>query len=161
MKLSLIIFVCILTSCSLANLDSKRYRLYQLSDMDISLQNYYGNDLKRISPGVVCGNFKMKKNKVGCFQLLVDSRHGKVTKLIYDEFSEDTRIELFEFDPPVDYVFIEKIYDSKLETSDVLSEDEEVILETGQPSLRLVFFEKSAAVFYWKNGAFHKIWTAD
>ncbi|MBI5182124.1 MAG: hypothetical protein HZA06_04330 [Nitrospirae bacterium] len=114
----------------------------------------------RINPGLACGDFKMDNN-VGCFKLIVDTRHGKVEKLIYHDFASGEKLELYEFVPPVDYVLIEKIYDSKLATSDVLPEHEEVALEAGQPSLRLIFFGKSAVVFYWKNGAFHKIWTAD
>lgn len=160
MRVLLVICVCILSGCSLAYTDNTRYRLYQIYDMEESLQDYYANDLRRISPGLACGDFK-NENNVGCFKLLVDTRHGKVTKLIYHELSSGDKLELYEFVPPVDYVLIEKIYDSKLETSNALTEHEEVVLEAGQPSLRLVFFGKSAVVFYWKNGAFHKIWTAD
>lgn len=159
MRLLLVICACLLSCCSLQQ-DSTRYRLYQIYDMEESLQDHYTNDLRRINPGLACADFK-NENNVGCFKLLVDTMHGKVTKLIYHELSSGDKLELFEFVPPVDDVLIEKIYDSKLETSHALTEHEEVVLEAGQPSLRLVFFGKSAVVFYWKNGAFHKIWTAD
>ena len=128
--------------------------------MEDSLQDFYTNDLRKINPGLACGNFK-NDNNVGCFKLLVDTMNGKVVKLIYHELSNDNKYELFDFVPPVDDVLIEKIFESKLITSDVLTKHEEVVLEANQPSLRLVFFGKSAVVFYWKNGAFHKIWTAD
>jgi len=162
MRLILIICIFILNSCSLSHIDNSNsnYRLYQIYDMEDVLQDYYTNDLRRISPGLACGDFKMENN-VGCFKLLVDKRGGKVTKLIYHELSTGDKLELYEFDPPINYVLIEKIYESKLENSNALPEHEEVILDAGQPSLRLVFFGKSAVVFYWKNGTFHKIWTAD
>jgi len=160
MRILLIICVCILNSCSFYYTENGRYRVYQIYDMEDILQDYYTNDLKRINPGLACGDFKMENN-VGCFKLLVDKRQGKVTKLIYHELSTDGQLELYEFTPPANHVLIEKIYESKLKTSNALSEHEEVVLNTGQPSLRLIFFGKSAVVFYWKNGVFHKIWTTD
>lgn len=159
MKILIVICGCFLCSCSLQQ-DNSNERLYQIYDMEESLQDYYTNDLRRISPGLACGDFK-NNNDVGCFKLIVDTTHGKIMKLIYHELSSDRIFLLYEFIPPVDDVLIEKIYDSNLETSSALIEHEEVVLEPGQPSLRLVFFGKSSVVFYWKNGAFHKIWTSD
>lgn len=159
MRLLLVVCVYLLSSCSFKQ-ESARYRVYQIYDMEDSLQDYYTNDLRKINPGLACADFK-SDNNVGCFKLLVDTTHGKVTKLIFHELSNGDKFELFEFVPPVDDVLIEKIFDSKLETSKTLTEHEEVVLKAGQPSLRLVFFGKSAVVFYWKNGAFHKIWTDD
>lgn len=160
MKYILMILICILVSCSMTHIDNRHYRVYQITDMEDLLQDYYTNVLGRISPGLACGDFKME-NDVGCFKLLVDKTHGEVTKLIYHDLSSGEKHELYKFDPPANYVFIEKIIESKLATSDALPEHEEVTLQAGQPSLRLVFFGKSAVVFYWKNDAFHKIWTAD
>jgi hypothetical protein len=151
---------CILSGCALSNEGSTRYRLYQLHDMEESLQDHYANVLRKISPGLACGDFK-NTNTVGCFKLLLDTTHGKVVKLIYHDLPNGDKFELYEFTPPTNDVLIEKIYESKLTTSNALEEHEEVVLDSGQPSLRLIFFEKSAVVFYWKNAAFHKIWTAD
>ena len=148
-----IVSILLLQGCS-AN-----FRLYQIGDMDDFLIDYYTNDLKRISPGIVCDDFKMK-NSVGCFKLLVDNRNGKVATMVYDEFDGNLLV-LYRFDPPVNYVFVEKSYDRKIESSDALPEHEKVVLEKGQPSLKLIFFEKSALQFYWREGSFHKIWTSD
>jgi len=128
--------------------------------MEDVLQDYYTNDLKRISPGLACGDFKME-NSVGCFKLIVDEWQGRVVKLIYVENSGNQEIELYEFVPSVNYVYIEKIFDSKLVSSGGLPEYKEAHLEVSQPSLRLVFFGKSAVVFFWENEQFQKIWTAD
>ena len=155
-----LIFVVLLVGCSSIKPNSPHYRLYQLSDMEDLLQDYYANDLKRMSPGLACGDFKMK-NSIGCFKLIVDESHGKVIKLIYDELPIGEKSEIYSFDPPINFIFIEKILERKLESSRALSEHKEVILEDGQPSLRLVFFEKSAVVFYWMNGKFNMIWTSD
>jgi len=136
------------------------YRLYKIYDMEDSLQDYYANNLKRISPGLACGDFK-NNNNVGCFKLLIDVRRGNVVKLIYKDLSSNDNIDVYYFDPPENNIFIEKINEIKLKTSNALPKNDEVVLEAGQPSLKLVFFGKSAVVFYWKEGIFHKIWTAD
>lgn len=160
MRFILVLCVCILSNCSLRSMDIASYRLYQIHDMEELLQDHYTNDLRKINPGLACGDFK-NENNVGCFKLLVNTRHGKVEKLVYHELSSGDVLELYKFDPPVDYVLIEKIYAPKLENSNALTGHEEVVLEANQPSLRLVFFEQSEVVFYWKNGSFRKIWTAD
>jgi len=160
MRILLVLCVFILSNCSLRSIDNTNYRLYQIYDMDEFLLDYYTNDLKKINPGLACGDFK-NENNVGCFKLLVNTNNGKVEKLVYHELSSVDMVEIYKFDPPVNYVFIEKIYTHKLKNSNALAEHEEVVLEANQPSLKLVFFEKSEVVFYWKNGSFHKIWTAD
>jgi hypothetical protein len=149
-----------LAGCSSMKINSSNYRLYQLGDMEDLLQDYYANDMKRFSPGLACGDFK-DNNNVGCFKLIVDNRKNKVVNLIYDELLTGKKTAIYKFDPPVDYVYIEKIYDRKIESQGGLPEHKEVILESRQPSLRLVFFEKSAVVFYWKDGKFNEIWTSD
>jgi hypothetical protein len=138
---------------------NEKYRLYQLSDMDVLLQDYYVNDLKRISPGLACDIFKGKGNGLGCFKLLVDSRHGKVVKLVHQEMWGGGATDLiYEFDPPVNYVYIEKLNQQNIQGHDP---DEEVTLKKDQPSLELVFFEKSSVAFYWETHTFRSIWTSD
>jgi len=155
-----LVLVVLLFGCASIKTTNSDYRLYQLSDMEDVLQDYYANDLKRISPGLACGNFKMN-NILGCFKLIVDERRGKVVRLIYDDLSSGEKKKIFTFVQPLKNIYIEKMFLQKLETTRALPDHEEVILKDGQPSLRLVFFEKSAVVFYWKNGEFKQIWTAD
>ncbi len=160
MKIFLITFFLVFLGCSSMQVNSSQYRIYQLSDMEDSLQDYYANDLKKIAPGIACASYKMS-NAVGCFKLIVDKRHGKVIKLIYDELQGEEPLVLYRFDYSANIVFIEKIFEKKLESSRSLPEHNEATLEDGQPSVKLVFMGKSAVVFYWQNGKFNEIWTAD
>lgn len=155
-----VVALLFVTGCFTTKINSSKHRLYQLSDMEVLLQDYYANDLKRISPGLACDDFK-NNGSVGCFKLIVDEGHGKVIKLIYDGLHNGEKLEVYSFDPPVNYIFIEKIFEKQLKTFDPLPEEKAVTLEDGQPSLRLIVFEKSAVVFYWKNERFNQIWTSD
>jgi len=167
-------FVILLAGCSSANKINPDYRLYQLSDMEDVLQDYYANDLKKMTPGLACGAFKMD-NHTGCFKLIVDNSNGKVVKLIYEEeYSGGEKLEIYSIEPPTgkdnsanhsiyapfNNMYIEKLFQQKIESSRSLSE-KKVILKEGQPSLKLAFFGKSAVAFYWKNGKFNQIWVSD
>lgn len=158
MKLFFILSV-FLVGCASMN-GNHAYRIYDVGDMEDLLRDYYTNDLKKISPGLACGDFKME-NDVGCFKLLVNKKEGKVVKLVYDDLANGTEKEIYKFEPAINFIFIEKIHKKKLENSMAFSEHKKVTLNKGQPSLRLVFFGKSAVVFYWKDGMFQKIWVSD
>ncbi len=152
----------LLIGCSTVKIDSSQYRLYQISDMEDSLQDYFANKIKRINPGLACDAFRMN-NITGCFKLIVDKRHGKVIKLIYEEPPNRDKLEIYSFDPPRNDIFIEKVFDREFKSTEAVSEEfyKEVTLEEGQPSLLLEFDGKSSVVFYWKDGEFNEIWTSD
>jgi len=139
--------------------EGKSSRLYEVSDMEDLLRDYYTNDLGRISPGIACGNFKAG-NDVGCFKLVVN-KERKAVSLLYENLSDGKIENVYQLDSPSDFVFIEKVENKKLENSTAFTRHKEVELEEGQPSLQLIFFEKSAVIFYWKDGRFHQIWVSD
>ncbi len=156
----LLMSIVFIAGCSWTQGKDGDYRIYEISDMEDLLWDYYANNLKRVSPGIACGNFKTG-NDVGCFKLLVRKEDGKLTSLIYDEPTNGKLEKVYEFNSSANFVFIEKIYKDKLENSASLPKHKEVKLAKDQPALRLVFFEKSSVVFYWRDGKFNEIWTSD
>lgn len=133
--------------------------LYNIMDMDDFLLDYYTNDLRRISPGISCGDFKNNKT-VGCFKIIATNADGKARELVYDNLDGNVEV-LHRFDPATNSVFIEKSYDTEIQSSPALPEHKKVVLKKGQPSLKVIFFEKSSLQIYWQNGVFQNIWISD
>jgi len=136
------------------------FRLYEISDMDDFVRDHYSNTLNLASPGIACGDFKLNNN-VGCFKILVNRKDGRVISLVYKEGSGESIEEIYKLESTDNFIFIEKSYQNVLINSNSLPGSERVMLLDGQPSLRLIFFGKSAVVFYWKNGRFNEIWVSD